>query len=346
MTNAPPGRLTMGAPASALPDVDPIDDVIWADAQPEIDGVWFIDHLLGWVTAGVDPDVVAHPHAVMDPFALMGAAAKATSRVQIGVAVTDPFRRSPAALAQAALTIGWLGGRPMALGLGTGGYHNLEPFGLGRKRKMSGFERACEDITGYFGRGKREPLGIGSAADGRLYVAAHGPKTIDLAARFGDGWLPAGLTPKPFASCLRLLRERAEVHGRDPDAIRPTLLVWAALAETRAASAAMLERPFVRAVSLYNTEAAFQRYGVSHPIKGEYMPDEMTVAEAVAAIRGIPPEVARDTILSGSIDDVRERVGEYEEAGCQHLIVYDIGRYTSPEGVDRTRACLKEIAKR
>lgn len=340
--------LTIGAPASILPDIDPIDDVVWADSEPGIAGVWFIDHLVGWVTRGVDPEVVADPDAVMDPFSLMAAGARETSRVPIGVAVTDPLRRSSAALAQAALTIGWLGGRPTLLGLGSGGRYNLGAFGLDRPRKFGPFAEACADIRAYVGRDSESgtPLGLASVAEARLYVGAHGPKAIDLAARYGDGWLPSSLMPKPYASRLRLLRERAEAHGRDPASIRPVLQVWAALAASREESLAMLERPFIRSVALYSAGPAFERYGAVHPTGGEYMPGDLTAGEALSAIDRIPIEVARDAILSGSIEDVAERLDAYEEAGCEHVIVYDIGRYLSEDGVSRSRACLSALARR
>ena len=340
--------LTIGAPASILPDVDPIDDIVWADSEPVIAGVWLIDHLLGWVPRGVDPEVVGDPHAVMDPFSLMAAGARQTSRVPIGVAVTDPLRRSPAALAQAALTIGWLGGRPMLLGLGSGGRFNLAAFGLDRPRKFQPLADACADIRSYIGRDSESgtPLGIASAAEARLYVGAHGPKAIDLAAHYGDGWLPSSLMPKPYASRLRLLRERAEAHGRDPASIRPVLQLWAALAESREESLAMLERPFVRAVALYSATQAFERYGAEHPTGGEYMPGDMTAAAALAAIDRIPIEVARDAILAGSIDEISERLGAYEDAGCEHVIIYDVGRYLSRDGVAQSRACLAALARR
>jgi phthiodiolone/phenolphthiodiolone dimycocerosates ketoreductase len=108
----------------------------------------------------------------------------------------------------------------------------------------------------------------------------------------------------------------------------------------------MLERPFIRAVALYSATPAFERYGAVHPTGGGYMPGDMTATEALAAIDRIPIEVARDAILAGSIDDVSERLGAYEEAGCEHVIIYDIGRYLSPDGVSQSRACLAALARR
>lgn len=108
----------------------------------------------------------------------------------------------------------------------------------------------------------------------------------------------------------------------------------------------MLERPFIRAVALYSAAPAFERYGAVHPTGGDYMPGDMTASEALAAIGRIPNEVARDAILSGSIDDVSERLDEYEAAGCEHVIIYDIGRYLYPDGVAQSRACLSALASR
>ena len=108
----------------------------------------------------------------------------------------------------------------------------------------------------------------------------------------------------------------------------------------------MLERPFIRSVALYSAGPAFERYGAVHPTGGEYMPGDMTAPEALTAIDQIPIEVARDAILSGSLDDIAERLGAYEEAGCEHVILYDIGRYLSPDGVSRSRACLTALSRR
>jgi phthiodiolone/phenolphthiodiolone dimycocerosates ketoreductase len=83
-----------------------------------------------------------------------------------------------------------------------------------------------------------------------------------------------------------------------------------------------------------------------HPTGGEYMPGDLTASEALSAIDRIPIEVARDAILSGSIEDVAERLDAYEQAGCEHVIVYDIGRYLSEDGVSRSRACLSALARR
>ncbi|GAB4417693.1 MAG: hypothetical protein Kow002_04220 [Anaerolineales bacterium] len=65
-----------------------------------------------------------------------------------------------------------------------------------------------------------------------LNIAAHGPKTIRLAARYGDGWntyYPGkDLTPEGASAATRqrfdMLCEFADQEGRDPKKIKRTFL--------------------------------------------------------------------------------------------------------------------------
>lgn len=120
------------------PEANPIDDIRWAEAQPGIAGAWMLDHLQGWFPRGVDTPVVADPHRVLDPLSVLSVGAVATQRITLGVAVTDPVRRSAVALAHTASTISWLGNRRMVLGLGVGDPGQLRPFGLHSGRERTG----------------------------------------------------------------------------------------------------------------------------------------------------------------------------------------------------------------
>jgi phthiodiolone/phenolphthiodiolone dimycocerosates ketoreductase len=340
--------LTIGAPASLFPDADPLDDVRWADANQDISAVWFIDHVMGWAPRGIDTGTVGDPHRLLDPFSLLAAAATQTSRVALGVSVTDPLRRSPVALLQAALTIGWLGGRPMVLGLGTGVHENQVPYGLERPGPARYLTAACETITTLRSDAEvhsggldpwprdRAVVGVSAVAEMRLWVAAHQPRVLDAAARYGDGWLPR-------------LRELAEGYGRDPGAIRAAMFMWAALADTRKESLRLLEQPLVRAAALYRGQNAFARHGAAHPLGDEspprYIPTWIEPARARAVIEQVPVSLVADSVLTGSLEDVQERLGAYEEAGVEHLIVYDIGRYADSDGVARSRECLAQLAR-
>jgi phthiodiolone/phenolphthiodiolone dimycocerosates ketoreductase len=352
--------LTLGVPASVHPTADPVGDVQWADAQPGIAAVWFIDHLQGWLPRGVDSGWLGDPHALFDPFSVMAAAAAQSSRVTLALGVTDPLRRAPAVALQAALSVSWLGRRPMLLGIGAGAPENLRPYGLERGGRVAYVREACETITSlrdaevHDGGGptwprQRATVGLGAHAGMQLWVGAHGPQMLDVTARYGDGWLPAKLSPRNFASLLQSLREKAERIGRDPDSIRTGMFAWAALAPTRRESDALLLAPVVRATALYRPPAAYKRHGAAHPLGDDqttpdYIPSHFGAEEARRLVESIPQAVVRDAVVCGSVDDVRRLLGDYEEAGCEHVALYDVGRYVDAEGLQRSRECLAALA--
>jgi phthiodiolone/phenolphthiodiolone dimycocerosates ketoreductase len=354
--------LTIGAPASLYPGADPLDDVRWADSVADLAAVWFIDHLQGWAPRGIETGTAGDPHCLLDPFSLMAAAATQTRRIPIGVSVTDPLRRSPAALLQASLTIGWLGGRPMLLGLGTGTSGNLYPYGLERPGPARYLTAACETIAALrsdaeLHDGGLDPwprdgavIGLSALTEMRLWVAAHQPRALAAAARYGDGWLPSSLSPRAYGERLRTLRSLAESHGRDPAAIRAAMFTWAVLADSREESSRLLEEPLVRATALYRGRSAFARQGALHPLGDEdsprYVPTQIPPERAPALLHQIPDAVVAGSVLTGSLEDVQERLGALEQAGVEHLVVYDIGRYVGVDGLARSRECLARLARR
>lgn len=345
----PLSGLTLGAPVSVYAEADPLDDLRWADGHDEIAAAWLIDHLQGWFPRGVPGGVLADPHRILEPFSLLAAGAAATRRVELGVAVTDPVRRSAVALAQTASTVGWLGGRPMSLGLGVGDPGQLRPFGLhpgldrtGRLTYMRPALAALDELRA--GRAGA-PLGAVDVSPFRLYVAAHGPRMLELTATYADGWVPTSLTPEAYRASLGALRGHAERAGRDPAAIRPALFVWSALAPTRSESVALLAHPSVRSVALYRGPDGFARHGARYPLPHAYIPNEVPQDRAASIVADIPDAVVADAVLHGSPEDVRERLEAYREAGCEHVICYDIGRFADPEGTPRFRDALLSIAR-
>jgi phthiodiolone/phenolphthiodiolone dimycocerosates ketoreductase len=353
--------LTLGAPVAVHPGGDPIGDARWADSCRGIAAAWLVDHLQGWMPRGPEAGWLGDPHATMDPFTLLGAAAAATSRVVLAVGVTDPLRRAPAVLLQGALTASWLASRPVILGLGAGAAENLRPYGLERPGPAGYVGEACETITTL--RASAEPeqgggpiwprtnavMGMSGHGQVALWIGAHGPRMIDLTARYADGWFPGGMTPPAFAKYLARLRERAEQHGRDPMSVRAGMFAWSALAPTRAESARLLAAPAVRATALYNPPSILARYGLDSLRPGEsgpdYVPSGIRPERARELIGSIPDELVKGSVLWGSVDDVGQRIAEYEEAGCEHLVLYDVGRYADPDGLARSRESLQALAR-
>ncbi len=193
--------------------------------------------------------------------ALLGYLAAKFPGVRLGVGVTEPIRRHPAILAQAALTLAHLSQRPPILGIGAGERLGTEPYGLDFSRSVGRLEEALQiirrclddrgpiDFEGEHFRLRRAVVDL-PAPDGRkpeVWVAAHGPRMLRLTGQYGDGWYPVFVaSPEDYAARLETIRAAAREAGRDPDAITPALHTPIIIAPSEAEARAMLDSKPIR----------------------------------------------------------------------------------------------------
>jgi F420-dependent oxidoreductase-like protein len=145
-----------------------------------------------------------------------------TSTLKIGSAIMQIPARTPANTAMTAMTLDAMSGGRFLLGLGVSGPQVVEgwhgqPWGkpLAKTREYVEIVRtilrretlehhgAHYDIpyTGPGATGLGKPLkvlGRPLRADLPIYLAALGPKNVELAAEIADGWLPIFLSPERF----------------------------------------------------------------------------------------------------------------------------------------------------
>lgn len=151
-----------------------------------------------------------------------------TERINFGSAIMQMPARSPAMTAMTAATLDLMSGNRFLLGLGLSGPQVVEgwhgqPYGkpLGKTREYVDIVQtilrreaplehhgAHYDIP-YTGE---DATGLGKAlkiivhpnrADIPIYLAAIGPKNVELCAEIGDGWLPIFFSPYRFAETYR-----------------------------------------------------------------------------------------------------------------------------------------------
>ena len=68
-----------------------------------------------------------------------------------------------------------------------------------------------------------------------IWVAAHGPRMLELTGRFGDGWYPTfPMQPGEFAEKLAAIHAAATKVGRDPQRIVAGMQAFVMVAPTRA----------------------------------------------------------------------------------------------------------------
>lgn len=170
----------------------------------------------GWV---FDSPVISQ-----EPYPLLGLAAARTSRLRLGLCVTNPLTRDLSVTASAHATLQEISGGRMVLGLGRGdsAVHmvGLEP------EKMAAFEHGVVAIRELAngrpvtlrGLELRLPWAAGRP-EIPLYVAAYGPKALAVAGRVADGVIIQLADPDIVAWLMGFVRRAAEEAGRDPDVV-------------------------------------------------------------------------------------------------------------------------------
>ena len=190
-----------------------------------------------------------------DAVSVLAWLAARTTALKVGSAIMQIPARTPANTAMTAMTLDLMSGGRFLLGLGVSGPQVVEGWHgqpwekpLARTREYVEIVRTVLrrqtlehhgrhfDIpyTGPGGTGLGKPLkllGRPLRADLPIYLAALGPKNVELAAEIADGWLPIFLSPERFADVFRPHLARAGddfeivagvpiVAGDDVDACR------------------------------------------------------------------------------------------------------------------------------
>ena len=172
---------------------------------------------------GYDYCLVADEGFHPDVYACLGAIARATDRITLGV-MTNGYTRHPAVTAAAAATVNELSGGRLVVTLLAGGSMVLSPMGIERsrparvvadavqalKRLWSGEEVSWKGQTCSLDRAQ---LGMGPQSI-PIWIASRGPRLLELAGQQADGVI---LTVKPDLGAALSLVEEAAATANRPD---------------------------------------------------------------------------------------------------------------------------------
>ncbi|PRX47923.1 alkanesulfonate monooxygenase SsuD/methylene tetrahydromethanopterin reductase-like flavin-dependent oxidoreductase (luciferase family) [Prauserella shujinwangii] len=180
----------------------------WWAAEPKwraaeeygFDHAWTYDHL-GWRSLVDGPWFSAMP--------TLSAAAMVTSRIRLGTFVASPNFRHPLPFMRELITVDDLADGRLVLGVGAGGLgYDTSVFGeseLGNRARADRFAEFVAALDGllmtdrydysgeyYTIRGARNLPGPVQRPRLPFLIAANGPRTMRVAARFGAGWVTTG----------------------------------------------------------------------------------------------------------------------------------------------------------
>jgi phthiodiolone/phenolphthiodiolone dimycocerosates ketoreductase len=299
----------------------------------DYDSVWTMDHsnVPQWKNAVVN-----------DAWLMLAAIGAVTSHVELGTCVTDAIRRHPSAIALSAITLDRITKGRAILGIGAGEAQNVVDFGIEFSKPVSKFKEQLEVIEKLFTsepdrrvsyKGQYYSL-IEACLQARsirkprppIYIAAGAPKTLELCAKYGDGWIPIGYTPELFKNHANVIRERAKEIGRDLNDFQFANDVDVYFTED--GEEAWNKMKNAVKVSLYkpellkvhniqqDSEFDFRRYFTEYAMNKPELMDQMKRA----ALK-IPDSVARSAIGVGKPEDVIQMLERFIDAGTNHFII-------------------------
>ena len=299
----------------------------------DYDSVWTMDHsnVPQWKNAVVN-----------DAWLMLAAIGAVTSHVELGTCVTDAIRRHPSAIALSTITLDRITKGRAILGIGAGEAQNVVDFGIEFSKPVSKFKEQLEVIEKLFAsapdrrvsyKGQYYSL-IEACLQARsirkprppIYIAAGAPKTLELCAKYGDGWIPIGYTPELFKNHANVIRERAKEIGRDLNDFQFANDVDVYFTED--GEEAWNKMKNAVKVSLYkpellkvhniqqDSEFDFRRYFTEYAMNKPELMEQMKKA----ALK-IPDSIARSAIGVGKPEDVIQMLERFIEAGTNHFII-------------------------
>ena len=242
-------------------------------------------------------DRIVYPN--YEPLIALGAAAAVTERIRLVTAILiAPLRPNAALLAKQAATLQQLSAGRLVLGLAPGGraddfdVSNVDMSTRGRE-----FDRQLEELTRVWAgdeKGFAGPVGPNLESPPEVLIGGSVDASFRRAAEYGDGWIMGGGSPDDFRAGLTKLTDAWETAGRE-GLPRKAALGYFSLGDEARRNA------------------------------DDYLNDYYG---------WLGDEIAGYIAGSALVDDdaVVERVAEFEDAGCDELILFPCS--SEPEQVD------------
>jgi 5,10-methylenetetrahydromethanopterin reductase len=263
----------------------------------------------------------------------MAAVALNTSKVKIGTGVTNPLTRHPSVVASAYATLEEYSPGRMIVGIGLGD-SSVETMGM-KPAKLSYFEKTMKEMRVLLA-GKEVQLDTGKIhllhpCKGKvpIYIAASGPKMLELSGRIADGIIVlVGVADEYIAHAKDKITAGAKAAGRKLEDINLVLWVPCAVSD---------KSPAKDAVKAHVARV------VAHPLPYVLDPKEQKVLEEIRKTYDyyhhmdqqanhaevIPDWLVDKFAIAGTVAECRRQIDRIKKTGIQQIAIIP---YSAPAG--------------
>ncbi len=279
-----------------------------------------------------------------DALTQLGYLAGQTTAIRLGTSIVQIGARSPALVAMSAMSLQLLSGGRFLLGIGVSGPQVMEGWHGVRFAAPLAATRETIEIVRTVARGDRLqhdgrvyrlplPAGPGRALRSPLpptqvpvYVAALGPRNLELTGELADGWIGNTFMPERAHVFLDRLAAGAARAGRrlaDLDLVIPVAVEFTKDAGAAEAAARRHAGGYAftigamgsRDQNFYND--ALTRLGFGDDVRA--VQELWLAGKRDAAAARVPAEIGRATNLLGTPDMIAQRLRLYRAAGVTTL---------------------------
>jgi 5,10-methylenetetrahydromethanopterin reductase len=274
-----------------------------------------------------------------------------TNKIGLGIAVTNPYTRNVALTAAAAATVDELSGGRLALGLGAGG--GLAHYGVDRKRPAVAVREAVHVIRELW-EGKTVTfdgshvhmhdarLDFDAPRQVPIYIAARGPKLLELAGEIADGAIIGG-----FASRKGIEHAKAAIGrgldraGRKWGDIDLVSWLYTCVADNAAAARRAVSR--LVTTSLVTSRPILETIGVEVPASLRDCLEASGWSVSAETIDGCARHLSDEILdafsVAGTADACARKLIEVARRGVDELAMVALpGEGQTPEDVARRLA--------
>jgi alkanesulfonate monooxygenase SsuD/methylene tetrahydromethanopterin reductase-like flavin-dependent oxidoreductase (luciferase family) len=298
------------------------------------DSLWAVDHLID------------NGGTKIEPWTTISAISMLTQRISFCTAVTDSLRAHPAKLAHTIATLSEITNGRVSLGIGAGEAMNLIPFGLPFEKPKVRAERlgeAVQVIKLLFNSGRASPVSfkgrffvlqnawLDTKTIGRppIYVGSLGGKsTLEVAGKYGDGWISWVNTPETFRKRLDIARSSASASGRDPANFEAIAWIFTTMSES---GKEFEEAMSYTKKSLLAETHTLKSIGFDVPKQiGSPYQSMLVTDEGDRAVEEhqnvVPDDLAMDFLASGPPENIIKRIERFRDGGATQVILEFVQR--------------------
>jgi len=292
-----------------------------------------------------------------DALLLCHAWAAATTDLQVGVGVVPIWTRSPAQLGMACATLQEASGGRFLLGLGVshpatmGSWHGAEVVRpRTAAREVLQILRSIEagettSTQGEVLRSQRFTLQVTPPPPPtRRYLAAMGPRMLDLAGSDADAVLLNWAGPQEVRRAGARVRAAAEVAGRNPADVEVATYVRVAVAADRDAARAALATQIGQYGALPAYAAHLERQGFGAAL-ARAKEAHRAGADGLGLAEALGQEALDGLGWAGTpLDDAGPMLARYRDAGLDHLVARVVVVDDALDGIQQVVGALDRFS--